>query len=280
VAVISLKNDSLVFSYNAARPMIPASNLKLLVTAAAWDCWNDSLVSRLRHKLGRRAALHMAPSRPDRSTRAKERKKPIPAAADTANQYFPEYDSLTGLRGFDLLCRLHKLSDNYVANRLLDCLAQRLKLSPMDVIGRYLDRVGIWEGGLNVVDGSGRSPANRAAPLTLAQVLRDMHQAPKHDAFLRSLAVAGKDGTLRRHSFSLGERVRAKTGSIFGTYSLSGFLAVCVSDTLPGDTLAFSVILNQCYDKQRAFDFFSDLLSALEPEETNEVRIPVDETTD
>ena len=47
------------------------------------------------------------------------------------------------------------------------------------------------------------------------------------------------------------------TGSIAGTYSLSGYLAKA------DDTLAFSIVLNRCFDKKSAFEFFARMLGTL-----------------
>jgi D-alanyl-D-alanine carboxypeptidase len=268
VTVISLKTDSLVFAYHGSRPMVPASNAKLLLTAAAWSNWDDSLVARLRQRLGRRnrrlfpnpLAARGSGARPRRTARVRGRP---PRKIGTASRDepllvgLPERDSLSGLNGYDLLCRIQRWSDNYVANRLLDCLAERTGLKPQEVVEHFLAGRGIWTGGLNVVDGSGRSPRNRVAPLSIAQVLRTMHQMPGWDAYLRSLARAGVDGTLRRHSLGQAGRVAAKTGSIYGTFSLSGYLLG------EADTLAFSIVLNRCYSKAAAFRFFEVLLHAL-----------------
>jgi PBP4 family serine-type D-alanyl-D-alanine carboxypeptidase len=214
----------------------------------------------MRRGLGRRAFLHtqprVAPGPRSRTRRAA--RFPIgEAEADSLYAVFPERDSLSGLPGFDLLCRIGKLSDNYVANALLNCLAARRNQSRFDVIRDYLAQNGIWDGGLNIEDGSGRSPRNRTTALALAQTLARFWRAENRDAFLRAMSVAGSDGTLKRHDLGLGSRVRAKTGSIGGTYSLSGYLSQ------PGDTLAFSILLNQCYDKRAAFEFFAGLLGTL-----------------
>jgi D-alanyl-D-alanine carboxypeptidase len=93
--------------------------------------------------------------------------------------------------------------------------------------------------------------------LSIAQTLRVMFHAARRDAFRRSLPRAGIDGTLRRHSFGLGDKVVAKTGNINGVYSLSGYL------NGEEDTLAFSILLNQCYSKQAAFAFFGSVLRQL-----------------
>jgi D-alanyl-D-alanine carboxypeptidase len=281
LAVVSLAGDTLVDSWRAIDPMVPASNLKILVTAAGWQQWDSALVTAIRRKLGRRAFIHTQPKTTSgrRSRPARRSGRTVPNSepgADTLYLVFPETDSCSGIPGYDLLCRIGKLSDNYVANALLDCLAQRLNRSRLDVVRDYLEQNHIWSGGLNCEDGSGRSPRDRTTALTLVQTLvwfwqGDMTRIPRaiegagirdrvpvmRDAFVRCLSVAGSDGTLRRHDMALGSRVRAKTGSISGVFSLSGYLA------RPDDTLAFSIVLNRCYDKKSAFGFFAGVLRTL-----------------
>ncbi len=271
LAVVSLAGDTLIESWHAIDPMIPASNLKILVTAAGWQQWDSALVTAIRRKLGRRAWLYTSPaSHPSHSSPRRTGGQPpsflagnwgvVPGLTpDSLNLTFPENDTVSGLPGYDLLCRIGKLSDNHVANALLDCLARRLDRSRLDVLQDYLGQNRIWSGGLNCEDGSGRSPRDRTTALTLVQTLAWFWHGDivMRDAFVRCLSVAGSDGTLRRHDMALGPRVRAKTGSISGVYSLSGYLA------LPDDTLAFSIILNRTYNKKTAFGFFAAVLGTL-----------------
>ena len=253
LAIVSLAGDTLIDSWHAIDPIVPASNLKILVTAAAWQQWDSALVTAIRKKLGRRAYQYASrvshSSHPSRPTRRPQ--------ADTLNLTFPETDSCTGIPGYDLLCRIGKLSDNHVANALMDCLTQRLDRTRLDVVQDYLAHNRIWSGGLNCEDGSGRSPSDRTTALTLVQTLSRLWCVENRDAFVRCLSIAGADGTLRRHDMALGSRLRAKTGSISGVYSLSGYLA------RPDDTLAFSIILNRSFDKKSAFDFFAGVLGTL-----------------
>jgi hypothetical protein len=263
VAIVSLTSDSLVLAHNATAAMVPASNQKLLITASAWPEWSDGLVAGLSVKP---APVTAKPARSSR-TRLKRRGKTVQlieaavpeATAQVPSLYdFPQRDSLTGLAGYDVLCRIHKWSDNRLANRVLKNLVARHRTDGQEIVQRYLDSLGIWTGGLNIVDGSGRSPGNRIAPLTIAHVLRAMYHAPKHESYISSLARAGTEGTLRRQGLGLGSEVSAKTGSINGTFSLSGYLFG------QHDTFAFSILLNNWYEKAAAFRFFGELLCALD----------------
>lgn len=97
--------------------------------------------------------------------------------------------------------------------------------------------------GVVLRDGSGLSSRDRVSARLLADVLR--HMALRGDAagaaFVRSLPVAGLDGSLakRMEDKALRGAVRAKTGYIAGVSCLSGY-----ARTAGGRLLAFSVLIN------------------------------------
>lgn len=95
-----------------------------------------------------------------------------------------------------------------------------------------------------IVDGSGLSRANRAAPRELVRLLDALRTRPNFAQFLDSLAVAGRDGTLRdrMRSGPARGRCRGKTGSLAGVSTLSGYCT-----TRDGDTVVFSVLMNGVY---------------------------------
>jgi len=90
-------------------------------------------------------------------------------------------------------------------------------------------------GGLVVRDGSGLSAQNRVAPATLFGVLQALRDQP---AFIESLPSGGT-GTLRKRYKNLGERVRAKTGTINGVKCLSGYV-----EGVRGKRYVFVVLAN------------------------------------
>jgi D-alanyl-D-alanine carboxypeptidase/D-alanyl-D-alanine-endopeptidase (penicillin-binding protein 4) len=94
---------------------------------------------------------------------------------------------------------------------------------------------------VKLVDGSGLSPSNRAAPREVAQLLDRLRDRPGFDQLYASLPVAGRDGTLAtrmRHGAARG-RCRGKTGTLTGVSALSGYCR-----TRGGRTLVFSVLMN------------------------------------
>ena len=108
----------------------------------------------------------------------------------------------------------------------------------------FLDRLHIDPLSFRVADGSGLSALNRLTPAGLVAVLRGMHGHPDRatrDAFVGSLAVGGRTGTLSRR-YRRGDargNVRAKTGYISGARTLSGYVT-----TASGRTVAFSLLCN------------------------------------
>jgi len=137
----------------------------------------------------------------------------------------------------------NKPSDNFFAEMLLKAL------------GRRVDGRGTTRGGARaavrfargfgsrpaLADGSGLSRRNRATPRSVVRLLIGMQRRPEGSAFTSSLAVAGRDGTLRRRMRGgpARRRCRAKTGTISGVSTLSGY---CRARS--GQVYAFSFLMN------------------------------------
>ena len=101
---------------------------------------------------------------------------------------------------------------------------------------------GIDTSRLQLVDGSGLSRKNLVTPRMATDLLRFMaHHGDStvRSAFMESLAVGGRDGTLE-HRFRGGTPdVRAKTGSLGNVSALSGYVR-----TRGGDLVAFALLCN------------------------------------
>lgn len=132
-------------------------------------------------------------------------------------------------------------SDNFVAEMLLKQLgALDTGFGSTDagaaVVLRTLEELGIPTEGLRIVDGSGLSRLDRLTPRSLVAIVRAGLRTPGvGPAFRRSLAVAGRTGTLERRLYPLEGRVRAKTGTTSLAASLTGTIS---------SRIAFSVIEN------------------------------------
>ena len=131
--------------------------------------------------------------------------------------------------------------------------------TPQLLVGSYLAEREIPAPGILVSDGSGRSPLNRLAPVTLVMLLRHFWNSDPElrDRFAQTLPVPGTNSTLARRGLGVGTRLRAKTGYIKSCFSLSGYLSV------PTDTLAFSFIVNNCPSGRSAYRLFTRLLLTL-----------------
>ena len=97
--------------------------------------------------------------------------------------------------------------------------------------------------GFGMSDGSGLARSNRVTARQMVDTLVAMNRAsaPARDLFLRSLPVAGLDGSLRDRLTRppyLGA-VRAKSGYITGVSALSGYVQAA-----SGRILAFSILIN------------------------------------
>ena len=92
-----------------------------------------------------------------------------------------------------------------------------------------------------LVDGSGLDRADQASPRDLAALLDGIQSRPWFPELFDALPVAGRDGTLHdrmRHNAARG-RCHAKTGTLVGVSSLSGYCQAA-----SGDTVVFSILMN------------------------------------
>ena len=142
----------------------------------------------------------------------------------------------------DLAAATNKPSDNFYAEMLLKRIWAkdgRRGTTPggAKAVERFARSVGSK---VDAKDGSGLTDNNRSSPRNVVRLLSAMRRHDAARAFNASLADAGRDGTLRdrmRGSAADG-RCRAKTGTITGVSTLSGY---CRSGR---DTIVFSILMN------------------------------------
>lgn len=106
----------------------------------------------------------------------------------------------------------------------------------------FAREIGIAPGELIFDEGSGLSRNNLVTPAAIVRLLVFMAQHREAAAFLDSLPVAGRDGSLdkRFKGTPAEDNVRAKTGGLRWAATLSGYLT-----TAGGERAAFSVMLNR-----------------------------------
>ena len=149
--------------------------------------------------------------------------------ADVLSSPMARLAQITGIR-----------SENWFAEMLLKGLSgQGTTKAGAAEARRYARSLGA---SASLVDGSGLSTSNRAAPREIVDFLVGEFDRPEFDAFQNALPTAGVNGTLatRMRSGAAHENCRAKTGTLnAGHTALSGYCR-----TLGGKTLAFSIVMN------------------------------------
>src|SRR4030095_2259078 len=125
-------------------------------------------------------------------------------------------------------------------------------------------------GGYVQADGSGLSRYDYVTADMIVALLRHLHADPKHrDAFLATLPIAGKDGTIstRLKRTRAEGNAMAKTGSISNVRALSGYVR-----TRDGETLVFSILANSFTIPAATVNYAADL--AVETLANHSNRIP------
>ena len=144
------------------------------------------------------------------------------------------------------LVRMMKRSDNYYAESVfyqLGAMDGHRNANRKDAAARVdqmISRVGLSPARYQTADGSGVSLYNYVSPELLVRLLEyAWTREPIRQSLLPTLPIAGVDGTLkdRMKGTAAEGNVRAKTGTVNGVSSLSGY-----ATSPEGHTLVFSII--------------------------------------
>jgi len=146
-----------------------------------------------------------------------------------------------------IIGRTNKNSDNFYADQLLRTLGGEYRGEAslekgVEVVNNFLAyTVGVDCSDFMMVDGSGLSHDNKVTPNILVRVMKYMkRRSPYFNTYYESLSIPTVDGTLiSRIHHELATNIRAKTGSISGIISLSGYLT-----SRSGLDIYFSIIGN------------------------------------
>jgi D-alanyl-D-alanine carboxypeptidase/D-alanyl-D-alanine-endopeptidase (penicillin-binding protein 4) len=147
-----------------------------------------------------------------------------------------------------VLRHINKPSDNLAAENLLKTLGGKMKGEPgtsakgLSSVREYLGLAGADTTLMILSDGSGLSFYNAISPRAIVALLMEQRRhGDTFASFYESLPVAGTDGTLqnRMKGTAAQGNVHAKTGSLTGVSSLSGYVT-CADGTL----LAVSILCN------------------------------------
>lgn len=143
-----------------------------------------------------------------------------------------------------------KPSDNLYADSLYLHAATKLNGSPLNwaqaepIVKAFLQQqTGISLQNAVLIDGSGLSRQDLVSSQQTVDLLRFLHtRFPLAYEYIAALPVAGQDGTLQRRFRKPTQQglLRAKTGTLTGVISLSGYLY-----TANAHTLAFAIYINR-----------------------------------
>jgi D-alanyl-D-alanine carboxypeptidase/D-alanyl-D-alanine-endopeptidase (penicillin-binding protein 4) len=152
-----------------------------------------------------------------------------------------------------VLHQINKPSDNLAAENLLKAMSAE-KFGPpgnanngLTLVKIYLASLGIDTTAMVLGDGSGLSPYNLVSPDAIVTLLQQQYENKTvFQRFYESLPIAGVDGTLknRMKNSKAFMNVRAKTGTLLGVSTLSGYVT-----TADSTMLAFSIMTNH-YPKE------------------------------
>ncbi len=111
----------------------------------------------------------------------------------------------------------------------------------VDAVEHALGRLGLPQVGIAMFDGSGLSRLNMISPGYMARLLQRIGEREWGKYLHESLPIAGQSGTLEdRMGGTVAEgRIRAKTGSMRGIRTLSGY-----AETMSGRKIMFSIMIN------------------------------------
>ena len=99
-----------------------------------------------------------------------------------------------------------------------------------------------------IKDGCGLAPQDAVSAKALVQLLIVMSQSENKDAWMASLPVSGRTGTLTSlcPGTPLEGRIHAKSGTIAGTKNFAGYI-----DAPNGDTWVFAILINSAPGKAK-----------------------------
>lgn len=141
----------------------------------------------------------------------------------------------------------NKNSQGFYAEQILKTLGAFVKgegtfAGGLQVIEDFISELGFSDDQYQLDDGSGLSKENKLTPDMITGLLSYMYGHKNADVFLESLPISGTDGTLKKRMKEepYKSRIRAKTGYVYGTSALSGYI-----NTVDDEIIAFSILVNE-----------------------------------
>lgn len=132
----------------------------------------------------------------------------------------------------DVITRINKYSNNVMARQLLYTLSAEVLGAPgteeggREVVANWIKDTGLDLDGLVLENGAGLSREARITAAGMGALLEFGWRQPYMPEFASSLALAGRDGTLRRRfdDASLDGNAHLKTGSLDHVVAIAGYL--------------------------------------------------------
>ncbi|PID61395.1 MAG: D-alanyl-D-alanine carboxypeptidase/D-alanyl-D-alanine-endopeptidase [Ignavibacteriae bacterium] len=178
----------------------------------------------------------------------------------------PEYSKLiySKKRKFsEVITDLNKESDNLSAEMTLRAIGLKYygktasAKKGVHIIDSMITKIGLDPENYSIVDGSGLSTYNLITTELVLEILKYLYynEPENYEILKKSFPIAGVDGTLknRMKQTSSYKNVRAKTGTLTGASSLSGYLT-----SADGHDIAFSMFVQNYVGSAKTARAFQD----------------------
>jgi len=160
----------------------------------------------------------------------------------------------------------NKRSQNFYAEQILKTVGRKVLgqgsfQRGVEAVTTFLEERGLSPEGYRLTDGSGMSRENRLSARCITDLLTVMAHSPPADAYRKSFARVGQDGSLRSRlrEPEFAGKVFGKTGTLSGVRALSGYVR-----SKRGELLAYSFLMNgRAAGNWRARQCQNDALKAL-----------------